>query len=150
MKINEIGDALSGLVSLFSFIYLVYFNITTRNRNRYDNLERTLHSFLSIRNHKIDNVRIYTKKGKEIRGIAAYDFLKRKIQDSDQTQEWIHNYNFEIESINSINNSIHQFIKSAPNTFRTQLEQVYRAATTEVDEFFLSLDDLHTQPNHRL
>ena len=143
MKINEIGDALSGLVSLVSFIYLVYFNIVTRNRNRYDNLERTLHSFLSIRNHKIDNVRIYTKKGKEIRGIAAYDFLKRKIEESDQKQELVRIYYFEIESINSINNSIHHFIKSAPNAFRNRLEQVYRAATTEVDAFFLTLEDLY-------
>ena len=126
MKINEIGDALSGLVSLVSFLYLVYFNITTRNRNRYDNLERTLHSFLNIRNHKIDNVRVYTKKGKEIRGIAAYDFIKRKIQDSEQRNDVIRIYNFEIESINSINHSIRDFIKSAPNTFRTDLRKFTR------------------------
>ena len=144
MKINEIGDALSGLVSLVSFLYLVYFNITTRNRNRYDNLERTLHSFLNIRNHKIDNVRVYTKKGKEIRGIAAYDFIKRKIQDSEQRNDVIRIYNFEIESINSINHSIRDFIKSAPNTFRNRLEEVYKAATTELDEFFLSLEISHT------
>lgn len=144
MKINEIGDALSGLVSLVSFLYLVYFNIATRNRNRYDNLERTLHSFLNIRNHKIDNVRVYTKKGKEIRGIAAYDFIKGKIQDSEQHNDVIRIYKFEIESINSINHSIRDFIKSAPNTFRNRLEEVYKAATTELDEFFISLEISHT------